>query len=182
MLMTGTENKTVPAPVLGRPTKYSEELTERICDEMIAGKSLRAICREDWSPAISSVLLWLAKYPIFSAQYDKARHQQSEAMFEEMMEIADDTSADKIVDADGNTKTNNEAVNRSRLRVDTRKWALARMAPKKYGEKVQTEHSGLIETRNLTMEAVMATMIERDREKLRLAIDDAESAEGESDD
>lgn len=89
-------------------------------------------------PALSSVFLWLAKYPEFSEQYDKAAMNRATAMFEEMLEIADDGTAD--VTEDGRVQP--EVVQRSRLRVDTRKWALARMNPRKYGERVAVEASG----------------------------------------
>jgi len=81
-------------------------------------------------PSASSVFLWLTKYKDFSDNYAKAQQERSEAMFEEMLEIGDDVEADAA------------AVSKAKLRVDTRKWALARMNPKKYGDKVQQEITG----------------------------------------
>lgn len=78
-------------------------------------------------PSASSVFLWLTKYPDFSENYAKAQAERSEAMFEEMFEISDDVEPDAA------------HVAKARLRVDTRKWALARMNPKKYGDKVQVD-------------------------------------------
>lgn len=63
-------------------------------------------------------------------------------MFEDMLEIADDGTRDTYVDAEGNERTDQDVIARSRLRVDTRKWMLARMAPKKYGERITQEHTG----------------------------------------
>ncbi len=63
-------------------------------------------------------------------------------MFEEMLEIADDGANDTYLDKDGNEKVNVDIVQRSRLRVDARKWALARMSPRRYGDRVATEISG----------------------------------------
>ena len=59
-------------------------------------------------------------------------------MFEEMFEIADDTALDE----DGDEKAISERIQRSKLRVDTRKWALARMNPRKFGERVTREITG----------------------------------------
>ena len=37
---------------------------------------------------------------------------------------------------------NGEAIQRSRLRVDARKWLLSKLAPKKYGDKIETTLQG----------------------------------------
>lgn len=130
----------------GRPTKYSEELTSEICSRMAAGESLKSICKSDDMPAMSSVFLWLGKYKEFSDKYAKATEARADCMFEEMLEIADDGTNDYMLTKDGEERYNSEHVNRSRLRVDTRKWMLARMRPLKYGDKQQVEHSGSINT------------------------------------
>lgn len=81
-------------------------------------------------PSASSVFLWLTKHESFSENYAKAQKERSEAMYEEMLDIGDDVKADPA------------EVAKARLRVDTRKWALARMNPKKYGDKQTTELTG----------------------------------------
>ena len=65
----------------------------------------------------------------------RARTSQAEAMFEDMLAIADDGSRDRVM-VDGKLRVDNEVAARSRLRVDTRRWALSKLAPVKYGEKV----------------------------------------------
>ncbi len=65
---------------------------------------------------------------------------QADALFDEALEIADDASGDWTKDAKGNKVLDHEHVQRSRLRVDTRKWAAGKMAPKRYGDKLQ--HTG----------------------------------------
>jgi len=62
-------------------------------------------------------------------------------MFKEMLAIADDASKD-VVMVDGKPRVDNEIAARSRLRVDTRKWALSKLAPKKYGDKVTSVLEG----------------------------------------
>jgi len=71
----------------------------------------------------------------FREQYARARTAQAEAMFEDMLAIADDGSKDRVM-VDGKLRVDNEVAARSRLRVDTRRWALSKLAPVKYGEKV----------------------------------------------
>ncbi len=65
---------------------------------------------------------------------------QADALFDEALEIADDASGDWSTDKDGKKTLDHEHVQRSRLRVDTRKWAAGKLAPKRYGDKLQ--HTG----------------------------------------
>ena len=82
-------------------------------------------------------MAWLdGSKPAFSEQYARAREAQADKLAEESLQIADDGRSDTYLDAEGNEKTDNEAIQRSRLRVDTRKWLASKMAPKKYGDKV----------------------------------------------
>ena len=60
-------------------------------------------------------------------------------MTEDCLDIADDVTHDKTINKNGDEVCNNEAVNRSRLRVDTRKWLAAKLLPKIYGERLQKE-------------------------------------------
>ena len=63
-------------------------------------------------------------------------------MAEEILVISDDSKHDVEVDENGQKRMNAEYVARSRLRVDTRKWLLAKMLPKKYGDRVEQHHTG----------------------------------------
>lgn len=112
----------------GRPSDYSQELADLICDRLIAGESLRAICRDPDMPAKITVLHWLSRHEEFRAQYAHARDLQAEAEFDDMEELAATATP--------------ETVNVVKLQVDTRKWVLARKAPKKYGDRVSQEITG----------------------------------------
>ena len=82
-------------------------------------------------------MAWLdGSRPEFSDQYARAREAQADKLAEEALQIADDGRSDTYVDGDGNVKTDTEVIQRSKLRVDTRKWLASKMAPKKYGDKV----------------------------------------------
>ncbi len=76
----------------------------------------------------------------FLEQYTRAREMQADTLFDEALEIADETSDDWITTEDGKKVLDHEHVQRSRLRVDTRKWAAGKLAPKRYGDKIQ--HTG----------------------------------------
>ena len=124
-------------------------------------------------PSVVTMFAWLKKYPEFLKQYETAKEEQADALAEEMLDIADDGTNDWIErqgkDGDVSLALNTEHVQRSRLRVDTRKWIASKLKPKKYGEKVQTEHSGSMEIRNpipLTEQATAAQrFIEAEVEK-----------------
>lgn len=137
---------------IGRPTDFTAELASIILARVMAGESLRNICRDEMMPARSTVHLWLAKDKAFSDHYARACDVRAEEVFDEMFEIADDATNDYMLqaskdagDEDGMSLKagfNSENVQRSRLRIDTRKWALSRMNPKKYGEKIVNEVVG----------------------------------------
>ena len=124
---------------VGRPTDYTPELGKEICDEISgSSKGLRQLCKENehW-PERRNIYHWLKKHEEFQLQYAQAKKCQVETFIDEILEIADDTSNDTIVkiDHDGNEKEvcNSEWINRSRLKVDTRKWLCSKLVPKLYG-------------------------------------------------
>lgn len=102
---------------------------------------MRTVCLDDDMPAASTLFLWMQKHPEFLEQYTRAKEESADALVEEMLDIADDAANDWMErhDRDGNNigwQANGDHINRSRLRVDTRKWIASRLKPKKYGDKV----------------------------------------------
>lgn len=93
-------------------------------------------------PDVSTVCKWLNDFPDFAKQYARAREAQADALADEILDIADDGTADTIIGEDGVERINQEVVARSRLRVDARKWYASKLAPKKYGEKIEATHQG----------------------------------------
>ena len=126
----------------GRPTSYTDALAAEICRRIADRESLRKICADSDMPDKTTVLRWLAgeENGQFRTQYAHAREMQADALFDEALEIADDASGDWTKTEDGKTILDHEHVTRSRLRVDTRKWAAGKLAPKRYGDKLQ--HTG----------------------------------------
>ncbi len=127
---------------MGRPSDYSQEVVAAICERLADGESLRAICASDDMPGKSTVFQWLAAHKEFADQYARARETQADALFDEILSIADDVSRDTIAGKNGESIANNEWISRSRLRVDARKWMAGKLRPKVYGDKVQTELTG----------------------------------------
>lgn len=126
---------------MGRPSEFSLEVADAICERIAEGESLRAICAAEEMPNKATVFRWLANNKAFSDQYARARESQADLMADEILEIADETERDTIL-TDSGEKPNAEWISRSRLRVDARKWLASKMAPKKYGDKVTAEHVG----------------------------------------
>ncbi len=127
----------------GRPSSYTDALAVKICRRIAEGESLRKVCLDSDMPDKMTVLRWLANFEEkaeFRAQYARAREMQADALFDEALEIADDASGDWTTTEDGKKVLDHEHVQRSRLRVDTRKWAAGKLAPKRYGDKIQ--HTG----------------------------------------
>lgn len=130
----------------GRPPLYTIELGQLICERIAAGEALIAICKEPDIPTMSTVFTWIEKFPEFAQSYARARDKRLQVMAEEIQAIADDSSGDliEVVDKKGRTKTivDQENIQRSKLRVDTRKWLLSKLAHKTYGDRTALEHSG----------------------------------------
>lgn len=131
-----------------RRSEFSQDIADTICDRLANGESLRAICRDDEMPVQSTVFKWLDQQPAFAKQYARAREAQADTLADEILEIADDTSRDTIVTEKNGEQPNSEWITRSRLRVDARKWLASKMAPKKYGEKLDLDATvnGKLET------------------------------------
>lgn len=129
----------------GRPTDYSPETVNAICERIMEGQSLRTICASDDMPSKSTVSLWLAKHKEFSDQYARACEARTDAHAEEILEIADDAHNDWMErngEDDAGWVANGENIRRSQLRIEARKWIMGKHAPKKYGEKIQQTLSG----------------------------------------
>jgi hypothetical protein len=100
-------------------------------------------------PNRATVFRWLADVDrqVFRDQYARAREIQADTLFEEILEIADETSRDTVIkeNRDGSSyeTPDNEWISRSRLRVDARKWMASKLAPKKYGEKLDVGIGGI---------------------------------------
>jgi uncharacterized protein (DUF2336 family) len=105
---------------------YDQALVDKICAEMADGKSLRAACKGAGRPDRKTFLRWVEKHEAVEKAYVQAIADREERYFEEIIEIADG-------------KAN---PSKTRVQVDARKWVLARMNPKKYGDRMTNELTG----------------------------------------
>lgn len=159
-------------PKMGRPSEYTPEIAEELCNRLAKGESLRAICEGDrqtdagWLPGETTVRRWLAGNEEwnedFRRQYAQAREAQADFQFDRAMTIANEATVDSVPVA--------------RLQIDTIKWQTSKLAPKKYGERVVAEIGGIdgraIETNDSLVAAKLASI---------LAVAEARKAKAEGD-
>jgi terminase small subunit-like protein len=132
---------------IGRPSLFTTELGDEICNRIVDGKSLRAICDEADMPDKATIFRWLSaeQQKDFCKQYVRAREAQADSLVDDILSIADDARNDWMKRNGDNAtgyQENGEVLRRSALRIDARKWLAGKMAPKKYGDKQQIEHAG----------------------------------------
>lgn len=111
---------------------------ERICNMLAEGWTLNQICEEVGFPKKTTVLRWLRRKELdeFRCQYARAREDQADHWADELIDIADDGRNDWMTIKRGGEDVevpNPEVLQRSRLRVDTRKFLMSVCKPKKYG-------------------------------------------------
>ncbi|HEX4371997.1 MAG TPA: hypothetical protein VHZ50_01710 [Puia sp.] len=128
---------------VGSPLTYTPELGEEICITIsTTSEGLETLCKLNphW-PNPNTIYEWRLKLKEFGEMYTKAKKSQVEVLVDEILAIADDNSQDYITNDEGKLVYNSEHVNRSRLRIDTRKWFAAKLAPRIYGDKVENTHT-----------------------------------------
>ena len=132
--------------------KDRQPLIDEICKRLSEGEPLAKICRDAHMPDRTTVFDWAKADEPTSQRIAQARVEGFDAIADECLEIADETTNDfkpsplgPIFDA--------EHVQRSKLRIETRLKLLAKWDPKRYGDKQQVEHSGSIDTATTIIEA-----------------------------
>ena len=112
---------------MGRPAIYTPELAKTVCDRLEHGETLVAIVRDPLMPSRMTVYRWLQSDEAFREEYARARDAQADHFAEEIVDIADAEPSLIFKNVDG---------------VDVRKWYASKVAPKKYGDKIETTHRG----------------------------------------
>ena len=143
----------------GRPSDYTPELGDIICEGIAEQRSLAKICAEDGMPAPRTVYSWLRLHTEFQHNYVNAKEDQADAMVEDMLDIADNEVAQPLISdsgspvmMDGEAVMVRDAVGvaHAKLRVDTRKWAASKFKMKAYGDKATTVHEGNVGLTDMT--------------------------------
>ena len=124
----------------------SPHVLDEICLRTFNGESQRSICRDPDMPSRERLVKELLENSDFAAKYTRARDGMYQAWAEEILEISDDSTTDYVMKVGRNgheyEAVDQEHIQRSRLRVDSRKWLLSKLLPKTYGDNVKHEHEG----------------------------------------
>jgi hypothetical protein len=120
-----------------RPAEFNDDIFQEACERMAGGEGLRKICEDPQMPSRQTFLRWIEKDTGRQTRYQAAREALMDWYGEEILTIAWDSSKDTIP-ADGKkpARCDNEWVNRSRLKVDTLKFLMAKLHPRRYGERL----------------------------------------------
>lgn len=128
--------------------KDIEDIFNYICTEIEKGRALRNVLKDDKMPSTSTFYEWLELYPEKQKQYARATEIRAEAIFDDILSIADENDNDTYINDNGIEVVNNDVIQRSRLRIDARKWVLSKLNPKKFGEKldVTSDNKPILQT------------------------------------
>lgn len=131
-----------PKPT-GRPSSFTQEIGDLICERLSEGESLRGICSSPDMPHKATVFRWLAQDDAFRDQYARAREAQADAIFDEILHIADTPLIGKKTktSANGVEVQEGDMIEHRRLQVEARKWMAGKLKPKVYGDKQAVELS-----------------------------------------
>lgn len=124
------------------PEEIANHKENILLDISVKNMSLHKACKQSGYPANVTVYEWLKEDKDFANNYARACEVRHEAMADDILEICDATENDIIRDLEGNEITNNNVIQRDKLRVDTRKWLLSKLMPKKYGDKIDVTSGG----------------------------------------
>jgi len=131
---------------MGRPTMYSEELANLICETISTSNvGLAHICKNNESfPTRTTIYEWIKINKSFADKYARAKEDQADFLAEEIVTIADAPlmTRTEFIGGGNSSGTISDNVQRSKLMVEARKWVASKLKPKTWGEKIQTEHSG----------------------------------------
>lgn len=180
----GQQTDTLTTPKMGRPTDYSAELAAELCSYLASGISLNSTCRKKGMPSKNTVFRWLSLSneelwrDDFRDQYARAKQESADMMAEEILDISNTPSKGKVTttrtttDKDGNSVTvvevrEDDRLGHRRLQVDTRKFLMAKMKPKIYGDKMDLTTDGeKIEIgRGMSIEEINAILARAEAEK-----------------
>lgn len=123
----------------------TQEMFDKCCEITAeSSKSLSSVCKEVGC-TYGAMRWFIDNNAEATAKYARAKESQADFLAEEMLDIADDSSDDEMIIKTKNgsiVKENKEFVNRSRLKIDTRKWIAEHLKPKKWGQKIDITSDG----------------------------------------
>lgn len=131
----------------GRPSRFSPAVAAEIVEKLSKGIPMAEICRPARMPAVRTANDWMSANEAFSASIARARADGFDMIAADCLKIADTQKCGKIVKRgpDGTTTTTEDMLGHRKLQIETRLKLLAKWDPKRYGEKLDLQHSGSVE-------------------------------------
>lgn len=126
------------------PYKKEEKdrIVQEVCDKIAEGRSLLSVLKDKKTyPARSTFMKWVNESDNYAHALSEANDQRADKIFDELLQIVDNTEGDMIELPDGSLVTNHHVVQRDRLRFDARRWILAKMQPAKYSDRINVNAS-----------------------------------------
>lgn len=130
---------------MGRPSEFTQDIADAICERIADGESLRRICSGDGMPNKSTVFRWLMEREEFATKYARAREFQADGMADELTDIADTPllGVKKKTNEKGEVETTEgDMIEHRKLQISTRQWIAEKLKPKKYGQFKAVELTG----------------------------------------
>lgn len=121
---------------------YKPSEIERVCEALEDESAGLRVLLQRFEMSPGQFFRTLEADPTLAERYVRAKARQAELLADEIVEIADMSGTDLSVDDNGNVRIDGEAINRSRLRMDARKWTAAKLLPKRFGEKLDVTTDG----------------------------------------
>lgn len=152
--------KDEPAPPAApkKQVRFTQEIADRICEEMVNGRDLVDICKDPGMPDRTTVYRWTLSNPAFAAQCARAREALADFELHRLKQIAESCTE--------------ENVNSTRVKLNHFQWRLMKIAPRTYGDKVQAEvtgaNGGPMQVQALTIDA--RSLMPEHRQALKQAL------------
>lgn len=124
---------------LGRPSEYTQEKADAICELLASGVSMTAICNRDDMPAYATVMKWQRENDEFLKASARAKEDGTHVLADQCLQIADSQEGD-MIEVDGELRVNHDHINRAKLRIDTRMRLIGHWNSRKYGPKQEIDH------------------------------------------
>jgi hypothetical protein len=144
----------------------TEAVQLEICARIAEGESLTHVCKDPRLPARCTVTKFIVGRGVentqFADRYARARESLLDVYADEIITIADDGTTDYVIKTGRNgheyQAVDQEHIQRSRLRVDSRRWLLSKLRPEQYGDRLAVDS-----TSELTVKHDITSLSEREK-------------------
>ncbi len=144
---------------------YSEAIAHELVERISAGEFLVTICNDENMPTMRRCNQWMRENIDFQGAYKDAIERRLDIFEDQLITICDDASKDfRLVNKRGKQVRvfDPEAILRSKLRVEARRWHLKAYRPAKWGETstLNVREADAFDPQNMTEDELNKTIAE----------------------